>query len=117
MSGEARVAERRRWNARQKLDIVLEARQAGRTVLEVCRRHEISSSLFYAWERQACQGAIAALEQGSGRQARSGEATARAELERMRVLVADLTAENLQLRRRLPVPHHRSKSEQEEINP
>lgn len=90
---------RRRWSAREKLDILSEARQSGRNVLDVCRQYQISSSLFYTWERLARQGAIKALE-GSRSHPQVSSETSRLEVDRLRALVAELTSENLALRKR-----------------
>lgn len=43
------VERRRRWSDAQKLSILAEAAAPGVTVSEVCRRHGITSGLFYAW--------------------------------------------------------------------
>lgn len=42
-----------RWTAEEKLTILHEARQAGHTVSEVCRRHQIQPTQFYLWKCQA----------------------------------------------------------------
>lgn len=94
---------RRRWSAREKLDILSEARQSGRNVMDVCRQYQISSSLFYTWERLARQGAIEALE-GSRPNLRVSSETSRLEVDHLRALVAELTSENLELRKRLHRP-------------
>ena len=91
----------RRWTAEQKLAIIAEARQAGQGISEVCRRHQLSPGVLYAWERLAKQGALEAL---SGRRGQSPDtivAQLQAELDRYRVVVAELSAENLQLKKGL----------------
>lgn len=44
-----RVERRRRWTDDQKLSILSEADAPGSSASEVCRRHGISSGLFYKW--------------------------------------------------------------------
>ena len=56
---------RRRWTAEEKLTILQEARQAGHTVSEVCRRHQVQPTQYYLWEKQAKAGALAALRSAS----------------------------------------------------
>lgn len=93
-------ATRRRWTAEQKLNILQEARQAGQTVSEVCRRHQIQPTQFYLWEKQAKAGALSALRgNGPGRPRQDPTAVQQAEIERLRSAVADLTIENLSLKK------------------
>ena len=53
------VERRRRWSVADKLRIVAEADEAGATVAEVARRHEISRSILWAWRKQARAGVLA----------------------------------------------------------
>jgi transposase len=43
------IERRRRWSDEEKLAILAEAAAPGISVNEVCRRHNISSGLFYKW--------------------------------------------------------------------
>ena len=61
--------KRRHWKAEEKLRIIEEARGIDSTVSEVCRRNGIGTGQFYAWQRHARQGALAAL--GNGKRGRS----------------------------------------------
>jgi transposase-like protein len=91
---------RRRWTAEVKLGIIEEARQTPCTVSEVCRRHGVATGQFYTWEKQARQGALEALRHGKrGRKKNSTTAQLQAEIERLRAVVAELSAENLELKR------------------
>jgi transposase-like protein len=54
-------SSKRNWSAEDKLRILEEARHSGQAVSEVCRRHQIAPAQFYLWEKQARQGALAAL--------------------------------------------------------
>lgn len=89
---------RRRWTAEGKLAIIEEARQAGQMVSEVCRRHGIATGQFYAWEKKARQGALQGLRARKGKQSRR-EAQLEADITRMRAVAAELSAENLELKR------------------
>ena len=92
----------RRMSAEEKLKIVEEGRQSGATISEVCRRHQISYVQFYRWERLARQGAIEMLYNGA-RKRKDGkrEELLVSEVNRMRTVVAEITAENLALKRGL----------------
>ena len=93
---------RRRWTAEEKLRILTEARQAGQSVSEVCRRHQISPGQFYAWEKLAREGALEALRNGRRRHNQGDRMSQlQADMERYRVVVAELSAENLQLKKGL----------------
>ncbi|MCL0099008.1 transposase [Dehalococcoidia bacterium] len=94
----------RRLSAGEKLRVVEEGRQSGASISEVCRRHQIAHTQFYRWERLARQGALEALRNGA-RKARNGkrEEQLLAEIARLRAVVAELTAENLTLKRGLSI--------------
>ena len=91
---------KRNWSAEDKLRILEEARQGGQAVSEVCRRHQIAPTQFYLWEKQAREGALAALRPGArGRKPIPAEVRLEAEVERLRTAVAELTLENLSFKR------------------
>ena len=93
---------RRRWTPEEKLQILEEARQTGQTISEVCRRHQITPGQFYTWEKQARQGALAALRNGPrGPQKTDPTPQLQAEIERLRDVIAEISAENLALKRGL----------------
>ena len=58
------TSQRRRWSAEEKLRILEEARQTDQTVSAVCRHYQIAPGQFYAWEKQARQGALESLRNG-----------------------------------------------------
>ena len=90
----------RRMSAEEKLGILTEGRQSGATASEVCRRHQISHAQFYRWERLARQGALEALRNGV-RIAKNSkrEEWLIAEINRLRTVVAEVTLEDLTLKR------------------
>ena len=85
------------------LRILEEAQQPGVQIADLCRRHAIGTSQFYTWQDQARQGAKQALSQPAGRkgQSKGDAAVARltGERDRLRAVVAEITAENLELRK------------------
>lgn len=96
-------SKRRHLTVEEKLRILEEAQQPGVQIAELCRRHGIGSSQFYTWREQARQGAKQALSQPAGRKGQSKVEAAVARLtterDRLRAVVAEITAENLDLRK------------------
>lgn len=91
---------RRRWTAEEKLSILEEARQSGQSISEVCRRHQVAPGQFYAWERQARQGALCALKNSKpGRKTPDPTAPLQAQIVRLQAVVAEFSAENLDLKK------------------
>jgi transposase len=94
---------KRQFKAEEKYRILEEARQPGASVAEVCRRHQIASSLFYKWEAEARKGALEALN-NKKRQSNTGqsrELELESKLNRMRAVISEITEENLQLKKSL----------------
>ena len=52
------LERRRRWSEERKREIVLASFAPGVLVKDVCRRHDVSTSLVFAWRRQARQAAL-----------------------------------------------------------
>jgi len=93
---------RRQWTAEEKLQILDEARKAGQTVSDVCRRHQIAVGQFYQWEHQVRKAALEALRNGKrGRKPSKTEEQLKTEVVRLRTVVAELSAETLQLKKGL----------------
>jgi transposase-like protein len=94
---------RRHLTADEKLRILEEAQQPGVQIAELCRRHGIGTSQFYTWREQARQGAKTALSQPAGRKGQSKVEAAVdrlvADRDRLRAVIAEITAENLDLRK------------------
>lgn len=61
------LERRRRWSEERRREIVLSSFAPGVLVKDVARRHDVSTSLVFAWRRQARQAALQAGELfGSG---------------------------------------------------
>jgi transposase len=97
------TSKRRHLSADEKFRILEESQQPGVQIAELCRRHGIATSQFYTWREQARRAAKQALSQPTGRKGQSkvDAAVARltAERDRLRAVVAEITAENLELRK------------------
>ena len=83
---QVRVAARRKYTPEEKVRIVLEGFRREVAVKDLCRRHNISSSLLYYWKKQYSRGKF------------NNEPTAEAALhdriEQLERLVGKLTLEN-----------------------
>ena len=95
--------EHRRFTAEQKLEILRQAEQPGVTVSEVCRRNGLAPSVFYRWRAVAQNGSAVALKQDAKRTPRKDDRQARqeAEIARLRAVIAEITAENLELKKKI----------------
>jgi len=97
MSGDGR---RRKWTAQEKLRIVLEGMQGGVEVSDRCRREGINPTQYYGWKKQLLNSATRVFDtkadKPSAREQRQAE-----ELLRMKSVVAEITAENLDLKKTL----------------
>ncbi len=92
--------KRRHWKAEEKFQMLEEGRKTDSTVSEVCRRYGIGIGQFYAWEKHARQGALAALRNGKrGRKESKQAETLKSEVERLRAVIAELSMENLELKK------------------
>lgn len=92
---------RRVWSPDTKLQILKEGRSGAATLSAVCDHYAITLPQFYAWERQAERGALEALSpQPRGRKRLSPqEEQLQIEIEKLRAVIAELSAENLELKR------------------
>ena len=92
---------RRQFSADTKLQILKEGRHTNLSISQVCEQYQISPTLFYQLERQADQAALKALNgQTCGRKkVRPAEEQLQAEIQRLQAVIAELSAENLQLKK------------------
>lgn len=101
MSGNSLNGQRRRFSAETKWQAIQEARQGGVPVSQVCQKYDIRPGQFYQWEQTAERAALTALRgQTRGRRRVSPrEEALLAEIERLRAVVAELSMENLSLKK------------------
>ena len=97
----SKAKRRRKWTADKKLKIVLETLQSDQKLAEICRREGISPTQVYQWRRQlsASAEAIFGRKQVSGEDRRVAELAT--ESQRMKNVIAEITAENLDLKKTL----------------
>lgn len=92
MGGKQR---RRKRSAAEKLRIVLAGQDGGTNLSELCRREGIAPGQYHQWKKQLQAGASAAFDQKTS----AADAQAAAELQRLRNVIAEITAENLELKK------------------
>jgi transposase len=96
-------SNRRHWTPEEKLRLVLESLQSDQKVAELCRREGLSPTQLYEWRKQLMGSAKEVFADKRGQ--RKGEdpriAKQAADLQRMKDVIAEITAENLVLKKTL----------------
>jgi transposase len=90
---------RRKWSAAEKLRIVLAGMQGGVEVSDLCRREGLNPVQFYAWRKQLLGSAARVFEDRRGRPDARQERL-EADNARFKDVIAEITAENLELKKR-----------------
>lgn len=91
---------KRKWSAAEKLRIVLEGMNPAVSVADLCRREGVPPNLFYLWKKQLLGSASKIFEAKSGRPS-AAETKASADVARFKNVIAEITAENLELKKGL----------------
>jgi transposase-like protein len=89
--------KRKRWSSAEKLRIVLAGLQTDTKVAELCRREGITANQYYQWRDRLLGSATAIFDRPSS--GRVEEQRAEAELRRMKDVIAEITAENVELKK------------------
>ena len=88
---DIRKNTRRIFTAEQKILIVMEGLRAETSVVELCRKHNIAQSQFYAWNKEFMEAGKKRLNGDVVREATSDEVSnLRKENTRLKEMVADL---------------------------
>src|SRR5689334_8213812 len=91
---------RRKYNAEEKIRIVLEGLRGEASVAELCRREGINPNLYYKWSKEFLEAGKSRLTGDTKRQASSGEVDAlRQENEQLKQVVAELLLKNRVLKK------------------
>lgn len=90
--------KRRAWAASDKLRIVLAGMEPNVEVSDLCRREGLNPVQFYAWKKQLLGSAARVFEVKKGRPD-AQEQRREAELRRLKDVIAEITAENLDLKK------------------
>jgi transposase len=92
--------KRRKWSAADKLRIVLAGMQPNVEVSELCRREGINPTQYYGWKKQLLSSATKVFDATSSKPSAREERQVE-ELRRLKDVVAEITAENLELKKGL----------------
>jgi transposase-like protein len=92
--------KRRKRRAGDKLRIVLVGMQPGVEVSDLCRREGVNPVLYYAWKKRLLGSASRIFEEPKAKPSVQ-EQRREAELRRFKGVIAELTAENLELKKGL----------------
>jgi transposase-like protein len=90
---------RRKWSASEKLRIVMAGVQAG-DIAELCRREGVSPTQYYGWKKQLLDSADTIFDVRGQKPSRK-EARLERDTLRMQRVIAEITAENLDLKKTL----------------
>jgi transposase len=92
--------KRRKWSSSEKLRIVLAGLQADTKIAELCRREGITANQFYQWKDRLL-GSAGKIFEGKAAGPSVEQDRAATELRRMKDVIAEITAENLELKKTL----------------
>jgi transposase len=92
---------RRKWTAAEKMRIVLAGMQANVDVAELCRREGISPTQYYGWKKQLLSSASQVFESGRRQKQAGVETRQEVKIQRLERVIAEITAENLELKKGL----------------
>jgi transposase len=92
--------KRRKWTAAEKLRIVLDGMQPNVSVSDLCRREGINPSQYFGWKKQLLASAGKVFDARAGKRS-AAEERKDAALQRLKNVIAEITAENLELKKTL----------------
>lgn len=88
-------SSRRKWSAAEKLRIVMAGLDRGTNLSELCRQEGINVGQYYQWKKQLQSSAKDIFE----KQTTSKEEQLAAEVQRLRNVIAEITTENLEIKK------------------
>jgi transposase len=93
--------KRRQWPAARKMQIVLETLSSEAKLAEVCRREGVPPNRVYAWRKQLLSSSEAVFARKTPEKEDRKAAKLEADNRRMKDVIAEITAENLELKKTL----------------
>ena len=93
--------KRRRWTASDKLRVVLAGLDGSVEISELCRREGINPTQYYGWKKQLLTSAAKVYADGRESKPSAKEQRMESELRRAKDVIAEITAENLDLKKGL----------------
>lgn len=99
---QVRQSTRRRYTAEEKIRIVMEGIRNDEPVSTICRREGINANVYYKWLKDFMEAGKSRLKGEETRDATRGEVNdLKRENERLKQLVAELSLDNLVLKKSL----------------
>jgi len=99
---EIRRKTRKKYNAEEKMRIVLEGLRGETSIAELCRREGLHPNLYYKWSKEFLEAGRQRLVGDIRREADSREVNEmRSEIEQLKQLVAELSLKNRVLKKSL----------------
>ena len=93
---------RKQYNAEEKIRIVVDGLRGEVTIAELCRKEGLSQSLYYKWSKEFLEAGKSRLAGNTKREADSSEVKEmRAEVDQLKLLVAELSLKNRMLKKSL----------------
>ena len=93
---------RKQYNAEDKIRIVVEGLRGEQTIAELCRKEGLNQSLYYKWSKEFLEAGKSRLAGNTKREADSTEEKEmREELDQLKLLVAELSLKNRNLKKSL----------------
>lgn len=93
---------RKRYNAEEKIRIVLEGLKGESSIAEICRREGINPNVYYKWSKDFLEAGKKRLSGDTVREATSTEVSdIRKENDQLKALVAELSLKNRVLKKSL----------------
>jgi len=96
------LQSRRKFTSQQKFEIIKEGLLSDAKVSEVCRRHGISTVLYYEWQKKFFNGALEGLNPKTNR-SRNGikEQQQQERIKQLESVIVEITEENLSFKKKL----------------
>ena len=93
--------KRRVWTATEKLRIVMAGMQKDVDVADLCRQEGINATQYYGWKKQLLSSATKVFEDGRRKKRPGEDARKEARIQRLERVIAEITTENLELKKGL----------------
>ena len=95
--------ERRRFTPEEKMRIVLEGLSGTIGISELCRKYQITTTMFYNWKEKLLENSATVFNDKRGRKPATERKTEelQQEVARLKDTIAEITTENLQLKKKI----------------
>jgi len=98
--------KRRKWTASEKLRIVLAGMESGVEVSELCRREGVNPTMYYGWKKKLLLSSATKIFEENSQKRKAEQERSEKELSRLKDVIAEITAENLDLKNAFGLEDH-----------